>query len=160
MAAQPNQSKVGTIDIDYILSQMPELQSVQTAVNQYGEELNSDLDKKVKAYQSLVNEYAASDAAYTINQRKVMQDSIMKQETDLNKYRQNATQLIQLKRDEALQPLYQKIGAALEKVAKAQGYTQVMERTATLVYIDNAFDITIAVLKEMGIQVQTSPKED
>jgi len=89
-----------------------------------------------------------------------MQDSIMKQETDLNKYRQNATQLIQLKRDEALQPLYQKIGAALEKVAKAQGYTQVMERTATLVYIDNAFDITIAVLKEMGIQVQTSPKED
>jgi outer membrane protein len=139
---------------------MPELQSVQTAVNQYGVELNSDLDKKVAAYQSLVNEYAASDGSYTINQRKVMQDSIMKQEADLNKYRQNATQLIQLKRDEALQPLYQKIGAALEKVAKTQGYTQVMERTATLVYIDNAFDITVAVLKEMGIQVQTGPKED
>jgi outer membrane protein len=153
--AQPSQSKVGTIDIDFILAQMPELSTVQEAVNAYGKELNSELDKKMTAYQKLVNEYASSDATYTINQRKMMQDSIMQEEANLNKYRQNATQLIQLKRDEGLQPLYSKIAASLEKVAQEQGYTQVMERTATLVYIDNNFDLTLAVLKEMGIEVKT-----
>lgn len=158
--AQPSQTKVGTIDIDYILAQMPELTSVQEAVNAYGKELNSELDKKMSAYQKLVNEYASSDVTYTINQRKTMQDSILKEEANLNKYRQNATQLIQLKRDEELQPLYNKIATSLEKVAKQEGYTQVMERTTTLVYIDNTFDLTLAVLKEMGIEVKEEEGND
>lgn len=154
LTAQTAQTKVGTIDIDYILSQMPEIADVQKAVEGYGKTLDADLGKKLEDYQKLVEEYTNADPTYTIKQRKTMQDSIINSETDINKYRQNATQLISIKRDEELTPLYEKIGVSLEKVAKAQGYTQVMERNSSLVYIDNNYDITIAVLKDMGIEVK------
>ena len=154
VSAQTVQTKVGTIDIDYILTQMPELVSVQKAVEDYGKTLDADLGKKLEDYQKLVEQYTKDDPTYTINQRKTMQDSIINTETDINKYRQNATQLISIKRDEELTPLYEKIGVSLEKVAKAQSYTQVMERNSSLVYIDNNFDITLAVLKDMGIEVK------
>ncbi len=148
------QTKVGTIDIDYVLSQMPEITGVQKTVEDYGKTLDADLTKKLEAYQLLVNEYTQNETTYTVNQRRSMQDSILNSEDDINKYRQNAAQLISLKRDEALTPLYKKIGESLEKVAKAEGYTQVMERRDILVYIDNRFDLTLAVLKDMGIEVK------
>ncbi|MBT8262864.1 MAG: OmpH family outer membrane protein [Bacteroidia bacterium] len=154
VSAQTAQTKVGTIDIDFVLSQMPEITNVQNAVEAYGKTLDADLSTKVEGYQKLVEEYTKNDVTYTINQRKTMQDSIINSETDINKYRQNATQLITIKRDEELAPLYKKIGESLEKVAKSQGYTQVMERNSNLVYIDNNFDLTIAVLKDMGIEVK------
>ncbi len=154
VSAQNPATKVGTIDIDYILSQMPEITTVQKNVETYGKSLDSDLSKKLQAYQALVEEYQANDITYTINQRKVMQDSIFNVEADIDQFRNNATKLITIKRDEELTPLYEKIGKSLEKVAKALGYTQVLERNSSLVYIDNQFDITIEVLKDMGIEVQ------
>ncbi len=152
--AQPTQSKVGTIDIDYVLSNMPEITSVQKEVETYGKGLDTDLQAKITAYEALVVEYQQNDASYTINQRKSMQDSIINSETDISKFRQNATKLISIKRDEQLTPLSTKIGVSLEKVAKAQQYTQVMERTSNLVFVDNNFDLTLAVLKDMGIEVK------
>ena len=158
--AQDAQTKVGTVDIDFILAQMPEIEGAQKQVADYGKALDADLTSKMEAYQRLVNEYAENDPTYTIMQRQTMQDSIIKFETDINKYRQNAQQLISIKRDEVLQPLYQKIGVSLEKVAKEQQYTQVMERTSNIVYIDNRFDITLAILKDMGIELkEEEPKE-
>jgi outer membrane protein len=154
LLAQPAQTKVGTIDVDYILSQMPEITTVQKNVESYGKTLDADLSKKMQAYQALVNEYTQNEINMTINQKKTLQDSIINSETDINKFRQNANQLISIKRDEELTPLYEKIGKSLEKIAKAQSYTQVMERNSSLVYIDNSFDLTIAVLKDMGIEVK------
>ncbi len=154
VSAQTTQNKVGTIDIDFVLSQMPEIVNVQKAVETYGKTLDTDLTKKLEAYEKLVQEYTANDPTYTILQRKTMQDSILNVETNINKFQQNAQKLITIKRDEELSPLYEKIGRSLEKVAKAQKYTQVMERTSNLVYIDNNFDLTLAVLKDMGIEVK------
>ena len=74
--------------------------------------------------------------------------------TDIDQFRNNATKVLTIKRDEELSPLYERIGKSLEKVAKSLGYTQVLERNSSLVYIDNQFDITIQVLKDMGIEVQ------
>ena len=154
VSAQTIPTKVGTIDIDYILSQMPEITNVQKSVESYGKTLDTDLKTKIQAYQALVNEYTANELNYTINQKKGMQDSIVSSETNINKFRQNANKLISIRRDEEMTPLYEKIGKSLEKVAKAQGYTQVLERNSNLVYIDNNFDLTIAILKDMGIEVK------
>lgn len=148
------QSKVGTIDVDFILSKMPELASVQQQTQAYTKTLDVDLQKKVTAFQKEMDAYKANEANMTINQRKTMQDSIVRMETDINKFRQNGNQLITIKSEEFMQPLYTKVGKALEKVAEAEGYTQVLLRSDQVVYLDNRFDVTIAVLKELGIEVK------
>ncbi len=148
------QTKVGTIDVDFVLSKMPELTGVQKQVEDYGKGLEADLNKKMAAYQAEIEKYKQEEATLTINQRKSKQDSIIAMENDITKFQQNGNQLIVLKREEYMQPLYTKLGAALEKIAQAENYTQVLLRNNDVVYIDNRFDLTIAVLKEMGIEVK------
>jgi len=148
------QSKVGTIDVDYIIGQMPELSSVQKQVKDYGDGLDADLQKKLNAYQIAIDKYKIDEAGLTINQKRGRQDSIIAMETDIQQFQQNGNQLIVLKQEEYLKPLYEKIGIALEKVAQAEGYTQVLMRNNDVVYVDNRFDLTLTVLKELGIEIK------
>lgn len=148
------QSKVGTIDVDYIISQMPELSSVQKQIEDYGKGLDSNLLNKLAEYQTAIDKYKIDEVSLTINQKKGRQDSIIAMENDIQKFQQNGNQLIVLKQEEYLKPLYEKIGIALEKIAKAEGYTQVLMRNNDVVYIDNRYDLTLAVLKELGIEIK------
>lgn len=146
------QTKVGTIDVDFVIGKMPELTNVQKQVEDYGKALDADLQKKLAAYQTAIDTYQATEAGLTINQKKTQQDSILGMETDIQKFQQNGNQLIVLKQEEFLKPLYEKVGIALEKVAKAGAYTQVFSRDEDVVYVDNRFDLTLAVLAELGIE--------
>ena len=148
------QTKVGTVDVDYIIGQMPDLAGVQTQVDAYGKGLDADLQKKLTEYQTAMNIYGEQEATLTLNQKKTKQDSIIAMESDIKKFQQNGNKLIMLKQEEAMKPLYEKVGVALEKVAQAGGYTQVFTRNSDVVFVDNRFDLTLAVLKELGIEVK------
>lgn len=152
--AQEITSKVGTIDIQFILGKMPEIEVVKTQVDNYSKTLEADLKKKVTALEEELRKYQEEENSLTINQRKSRQDSILTMEDDVNKFRQNANQLIGLKQEELMQPLYKKVGEILEKIAQEQNYTQVIQRNNDVVFIDNRFDLTLAILREMGIEVK------
>lgn len=146
------QTKVGTIDVDFVISKMPELTTVQKQVEEYGKGLDANLQTKLNDYQAAIAAYTKAEANLTINQKKAQQDSILGMESDIQKFRQNGNQLIVLKQEEFLKPLYEKVGIALEIVAKAGAYTQVFTRNNDVVYVDNRFDLTLAVLAQLGIE--------
>ncbi|HLW32748.1 MAG TPA: OmpH family outer membrane protein [Aequorivita sp.] len=150
------QSKVGAVDVDYILSQMPEMATVQQQMELYGNQLDADLTKKVDNYKKLVETYQAGEATFSEALKKEKQTELIELEQDIQKFQQNGVKLMDIKQQEHLKPLYQKIGAALEKIAKAQNYTQVMQTTADVVYLDPNYDLTVPILNELGILV---PKE-
>lgn len=152
--AQTEGTKVGTIDVDYILSKMPELAEVQKQVEAYGNTMEVDLDAKVANLNAEIEKYKVEQSSLTINQKKILQDSLVSMENDINNYRSNASQLLVLKRDELMQPLYKMIGDKLEVIAKELGYTQILQRDNNLIYIDNRFDVTLAVIKALGIELK------
>lgn len=154
VTAFSQETKVGTIDVDFILGQMPEIEGVQKQVQDYKKELEVELQKKMKALEDGVKVYQTEEPSLTILQKKKKQDSLVAMENDIGKFQQNGNQLILIKQEEYMQPLYKKVGAALEKVAQAAGYTQVLLRDNNVVYVDNRFDLTMAVLKELGIEVK------
>ena len=147
------QGKVGGVDVDYILSNMPEMENVQAQLQTYGSQLDLDLTKKVDEYKVIAAEYSAGEATFTDEQKMEKQNALRNLDGDIGKFQQNGAKLMEIKQQEFLKPLYQKIGAALEKVAKAQGYTQVMQTTADMVYLDPEYDLTIPILTEMGIPI-------
>lgn len=151
------QGKVGAVDIDYILSQMPEMTTVQQQMELYGNQLDADLTKKVDKYKELMEAYQAGEAKFSEAQKKAKQTELIELEQDIQKFQTNGVKLMDIKQQEYLKPLYQKIGTALEKIAKAQNYTQVMQTTADLVYLDSNYDLTVPILNELGILV---PKEE
>jgi outer membrane protein len=148
------QSKVGTIDIDFILSKMPELPAIQKQIEDYGKELDVDFNKNLDSYNALVKSYNDGETGFSEEVKKEKQTEILTAENDLGKFQENGTKLISIKRDDLVRPLYQKIGVALEKIAKAEGYTQVVQIDKNIVYLDNNYDLTLLVLKELGIELK------
>lgn len=147
-----SQSKVGSIDVDYIISQMPELKQVSDSLSAYGKMLDEQLQAKINEYQEKLNAYNATAETLTEDVMREKQEEIFAIEDDITKFQQNGVTLMRLREDELKRPLYQKIGAALEKVAKENNYTQVLSMESGLVFIDPNYDLTLSVLQEMGIQ--------
>ncbi len=147
------QGKVGAVDVEYILSRMPELTEVQTLLNTYGSQLDTDLNKKIDEYKKLADAYKTSKASFTPEQKKEKQTALIELDKDIQKFQQNGTKLMDIKQQESLKPLYRKIGEALDKVAKTQNYTQVMQTTQDMVYLDSNYDLTVPILKELGITI-------
>jgi outer membrane protein len=149
------QSKVGTIDTEYILGKMPELKKVQDDLNAYSSKLEEELNAKAKVYQSKVKDFQDGFETMTDPMKKLKQDEIIKLENDITNFRQNASKLVPLEQNNLLQPLYKKIGTALEEVAKAEGYTQILSvNNSGLAYLDSNYDLTNTVLTKLGIPIE------
>lgn len=149
------QSKVGVVDVEFILSNMPEISSVNENLESYGKQLDVDLNKKVEEYKSLATAYQSGKDSFTDAERLEKQKALLALEDEVQKFQQNGAKLMDIKNTEYLQPLYKKIGDALEKVAKEQGFTQVMQSTVDVVYLDPAYDLTLPILLDMGITLKT-----
>ena len=150
------QSKVGTVDVEYIISNMPELEQVRTDVTSYNDGLESQSKLKINTFQTLVDSYQQNESTYNEAIKKEKQSEIIALENDIKQFQQNSNKLIQLKQDELIQPLYQIIGDALNAVSKEEKFTQVFTINNNIVYLDPKMDLTVKVMKKMGLPI---PKE-
>jgi len=148
------QTKVGTINTEYIVSKMPEFKDVQKNLETYGKTLDSGLKEKFDEYQEKVKAYSEKEASYTEALKKLKQKDIVKLEEDIQKLRNNSGKLLQVKQDELLRPLYKKIGDEVEKIVNAEGFTHIFNENNALIYISPDFDITIKVMKQLNIPVE------
>lgn len=149
-------TKVGTVDADYTLSKMPELEGAQKALKEYNDDLEKQLAEKLTNYDKIFKAAQEAFATMTEAEKKAKQDELAGLESDITKFRNNGTQLVQIKQNELLQPLYKKIGENVAIVAKELGYTQILNigNNNNLAYVDPAHDITLKVLAKMGITVK------
>lgn len=148
-------SKVGTIDTDYVLSKMPEMAQAQDSLTVYRESLGSQLAEKAAKYQEVFKAAEAVFDSLSDEAKLAKQEELTTLENDVNTFRRNGTQLIELKQDQLMRPLYQKIGENIALVAKQLGYTQILNISNNngVAYIDPEFDISQKVLVMMGISV-------
>ncbi len=148
------QTKVGTIDSDYIIGKMPELIKVSKLVEKYGKRLDSSFQIKYKSYQTKVDAYKKDEKTLSKEIKKTMVNTLLGLEQELQKFKQNGNQLMQLKRDEVMRPLYNKLKNVIKEVAVANGFTQILTTTGNqFAYLDDKFDITKLVLNKLGIKI-------
>ena len=68
------QSKVGTIDVDFIISKMPEIVNVQEQLDTYKKELDLDFNKNMEVYNALIKDYTDNEVSFTIAVKKLKND--------------------------------------------------------------------------------------
>jgi outer membrane protein len=148
------QSKVGTIDVDYIISKMPELTQVSEAVKVYSSDLENQLQVKITKYQSIIKVYQENEATYNETDLKAKQDEIITLENEIKQFQQNSSSMIQIKQNELLGPLYQKIGEAMNTIAAEGKFTQILTIDNSIAYLDPNYDITLTVMEKMGLPIE------
>ncbi|AUC80224.1 hypothetical protein CW736_12945 [Nonlabens sp. MB-3u-79] len=145
-------TKVGTVDRYYILNKMPEIIVMENALKDYNKELQNDLKEKLDNYDKVYKTAEANFDMMTNAQKEAKQKELTDLENDISKFRQNGAQLIQLKENELMMPLYRKINDYVALVAKELSFTQIFYTgDSNLAYLDSAFDITAEVLDKMGL---------
>lgn len=149
------QSKIGTIDADYILNQMPQMAEVNEGLKTYNTELQKELENNVTKYETLVKDYQANSATLAEEERKTKESEIISLENDIKNFRQKASVMMQLRRNELTKPLYEKINEAMLQVIQEENYTQIFHSGGNdLAFSAQEFDITMKVLGKLGIQVK------
>jgi outer membrane protein len=146
------QSKVGTVNVNEILSKLPELTTVNATVTAYNSTLEKTLSDKITVYKTKLASYKKNTATYSDVMNKTMGDELYGLENDIKKFQQNGSQLTQIKQDDLLRPLYKKISEMIAVVAKEQKYTQILTVDGNeFAYVDEKFDITTIVKTKLGI---------
>ncbi len=148
------QSKVGTIDAEYIVSKMPEMTQVNEGLKSYNDELQTNLQDSIAKYETLVQDYQANNSTFAEEEKQAKENQIIGLENEIKGFRQKASLMMQMKRNELTEPLYQKINAAMLEVVQEDNFTQIFHAGGNaLAFSAEGYDITEKVLKKLGVEV-------
>lgn len=160
-------TKIGFADVEYIFSQMPEAKQIEAELQTLQTQLKKQYDAKVAEFQKKLQEYQAfgntvPDAVRQNTERELqqLQQNIQKLETD-------SQENLQRKQVQLMEPVYTKVGKAIEEVAKENAFNMVVNNQISgldvILYADVQSDISDLVLKKLGITPQpavvTPPKK-
>lgn len=145
--------KIGHINSNELLTAMPERAAVQKDLEEYANQLKATLDVMRKEYETKVGEFQSKQDVMT----DIIKDNKIKEITDLEKrigeFQQTAEADLQKKEQSLLQPIIDKAKTAIDDVAKAEGYTYVLDSSVGVVlYSVDSDNILAKVKTKLGIQ--------
>jgi outer membrane protein len=153
--AQTASTKVGYADVDYIFSQMPESKQIDADLKSLQTQLKTQIDTKYQDFQKKLADYQANlntmiDAVRANTERELQQ-----MQQNIEKLQQDAQTTVQTKNTQLMEPVFKKVGKAIEDVAKENGYTFVLSQQIggldVILYGDEKMDISDLVLKKLGV---------
>jgi len=151
--AKAQTQKIGYVDFNAVVDQMPDTKVIQTTLQAYTKTFSDILT-------GMQNEYQTKGADYEAK-RATMSDAVRSQKeaelTDLQKriqdYTQTAQQKIKTRQDELGKPLIDKVKAAVAEVAKEKGYTYVVDASQGIFIVSSPGDDLMAAVKvKLGIK--------
>lgn len=155
------QTKTGTIDAEYVLAQLPAMEEVNSGLQSYNTELQEELQETIKEYEALVEVYQQDRESLSEEERAEKENEIMGLENDIRGFRQRATVMVQMRRNELTKPLYDEINLAMQQVIQEEGYTQIFHANGnSLAFADERYDITEKVLLKLGIDLSEVQEEE
>ncbi|HZY79253.1 MAG TPA: OmpH family outer membrane protein [Cyclobacteriaceae bacterium] len=164
--AQPVTQKIGYADSDYIFSQLPEMKQIDSELKAHSAQLQSQMEAKQRDLQTKYEAFQKLPATTDNAIRADKQRELEALNESLQKFSQDAQTSLQNKQNTLMAPVFDKVGKAIEAVAKENGFAfiisaQLMQGADVLLYSDEKFDISPLVLKKMGVTATkpaTTPK--
>lgn len=145
-------AKYGHMNMGNLLESLPDAEKANESLKKYAEQLSVKDDSLVKAFQA---NYAAlekqvNDLAPVVLQQK--QAELQKQQEFIQKFEEEAQNMVAKKREELLTPILAKIKDAIKAVAKENGYAMIFDvGSGVTLFVEESDDITPLVKKKLGL---------
>jgi outer membrane protein len=149
--------KIGYADVDYIFSQMPDAKQIDADLKSLQTQLKNQIDSKVQEFQKKLADYNAAIQANTMPDavRANTERELQQLQQNIEKLQQDAQTNLQTKQTQLMDPVYKKVGKAIEDTAKENGFSFVLNQQIggldVILYGDEKMDISDLVLKKMGV---------
>ena len=149
------QTKVGHINSSLLIESMPEADSIQKRLAVEQEQWKNIVDDKDREMRT---KYAAfmeisEDPSVNKTLKEIKMQEVENLQKQFQELQQRANVELQRKQEELLQPLLEKVRAAISEVAKANGYSYVMETSegSGVIYSDPKFDLLPLVKAKLSL---------
>lgn len=146
--------KFARVNSQEVMAVMPETKEMNTNLEAFSKELQEQIEQIQVEFNNKYAEFEKNQATMSSAVKQMKQQELQQLQERYQQFQQYAQQDFQKKQQELVAPIQNKLSAAIEKVAKAGGYTAVFDTAfPTLAYFDAAtlVDIAPAVRKELGI---------
>jgi len=148
--------KIGYVDTDTILSNIPEYRGIDQQLRLLSQEWKEELDSMDSEIERLKEDFEAREILYTEDVRKQKQEEIRQLVRRREQYMEQKFgsdgEYYQRQR-ELLEPIQRKVFDAINTVARSGGYDFVFDRAAntSMLFFRQEWNLNDEVLLELGI---------
>ena len=153
-AANFAQLKIGYIDSDTIMKQLPEAQDNQKKLDAMIKEWQEELNKMEKDWKDKYDDYQKRKLILSEQKRVEIEKELVQMEDASSKFRQDKFgvrgELFQ-KQEELMKPIQNRIFIAIQDVAKENDYDFIFDRSGDILflYAKDQYDVTQLVLDKL-----------
>ena len=146
--------KYCVIDSEKIFKSLDAYNKAMTQLDELGKAYQAEVDNMYKNVETIYNNYMAQRESLSASSRTTIEQHILRKEEEAQKYQQDVfgeNGTLMKKRIELIKPIQEKVFAAIEKYAKANGYELVLDKAsnASILYFGSAIDHTDEIIKEL-----------
>ncbi|HCZ10526.1 MAG: OmpH family outer membrane protein [Flavobacteriaceae bacterium] len=145
------QAKVAHIEVQKLISEMPEVIAAQKELKKLEDSYTVELENTYKEFQTKAQDYAAVAANQTEITNEARRKELESMQKNIQEFQQTVSQDLQKKSVDMMQPLIEKAKEAIDRVASNMGYDYVLDSSnGGSVIIAKGKDIMAEVKKELG----------
>jgi outer membrane protein len=155
----PAQDRLAYANLDTILTLLPETKTMAASIDSLGRSLAKELEvKEAYAQQKVEQARKAKDAGATDQEIDKFRAELEGLEKEIRQGAEDADARLAKRRSEVLKPLFEKVERTIEEVAKAGGFTMVLnshdgDGNSIVLYGEDGRDITEKVLAKLGVSM-------
>lgn len=148
------QPKIGYVDSDTIMKQLPDYQDTQKKLDALIKEWQEDLSKLEKDWKAKYDDYEKRKLILSEQKRVEIEKELVDLENEKDKFRQDKFgvrgELFQ-KQEELMKPLHNRVFTAIQDVAKENEYDFIFDRSGDVIflYAKEEYDCTKLVLEKL-----------
>ncbi len=147
------QTKIGYINFQALLAQMPEAKTVKSQIDIYQKQFIDQLTVMNNELQAKGQDFQKNSTTMTDAVRSAKQSELQDIQKRMQDYQNDASQKVDAKSNELSKPLIDKARAAVTEVAKEKGYTYVLDSSqTTLIVSPDSDDMMTAVKLKLGLK--------
>jgi len=143
--------KIGHVDFQELLSVMPGQDSINQALENFIAGLESQVQAMQSELESKYADYQANQATMSEIIRQTKEKEIMDLQQRMEAFNQQAQYEVQNKQVELSEPLLKKAQAAIEAVAKENGFTYIINGNEQILLYKSGTDILPLVKKKLKL---------
>ncbi len=150
-----NAQKMGYVDTEYILQNIPEYQDAQNEIEEYSKQWQEEIEAKYTEVDKMYKAYQADAVLLPEDLRQKREQEIIDFEQEIKalqkKYFGTEGELFK-KRQELIKPIQEKIFNAIEDIASTKNYGFIFDKASgpVIMYVDSKYDISDDVLDQIG----------
>lgn len=161
--AQEKPLKIGYTNVDYLIASMPESKQIEGDLKVYKDQLDKQLEIKVKEFREKYDSYEKGASMMTDVIRADKEKELQDLNGQIEAFQKNAEKSLQEKQQKLMKPVLEKIQKAIDDVAVENGFTYIlssdgaMGQVPIILYGQDSLNVSDTVLKKMGITPSAVP---